>query len=139
MPATTTVIPPGTRIEGRVECSGDLVVEGRCDGELRVTGEVTVAAGAVCSSSIRASAAVVLGDVIGNVVCSDRVVVQAGARVVGDIRSPDVSIDADAEVDGTVDVLPPAPEEVAVARTRGRPRGGALTRPVPPPRPGASR
>jgi cytoskeletal protein CcmA (bactofilin family) len=107
--AAATVIPAQTRIEGRIETQGDLVIEGRCDGELAVDGTLTVAAGASCHAAIRARVALIRGEVIGGVVCSEAIDVGAGARVVGDLRAPDIAVDGAARVEGRVDLLAPAP------------------------------
>ncbi len=135
MSAPSTVIPAGTLVDGRIEAPRDLRIEGRCEGQVEVGGVLTVAEGAVCRASIRARDARIYGDVIGNILCSGAVAVAAGARVVGDIRAPEVSIHAAAEVDGTVNLLPPEPAEQPVVRTRGRVRGATIERPSPPPRP----
>lgn len=134
VPATPTVVPPATRIDGRIESAGDLVIEGHCRGEIVAAGRVTIAPGAVCEAGVRAREIRIHGDVIGNVVATHRLVVDAGARVVGDLRAPDVSIDADGQVEGTVDVLPPEPDTIPLSRAPARIRGGGLMRPVPPPR-----
>lgn len=130
--AGPTVIPSDTQIEGRLDTSGDLVVEGRCDGEIRAGGAVTVAAGAVCRASIRARTAIVHGEVLGPVLCSDAITVGRGARVVGDLRAPDIRIDAAAGVDGKVDLLPPDAEPVTLQRLAAATRGPAPRRPNPP-------
>jgi len=133
--APSTVIPAGTLVNGRIEAPRDLRVEGQCEGQIEVGGVLTVTEGAFCCASIRARDARIYGDVIGNILCTGAVAVAAGARVVGDIRAPEVSIHATAEVDGTVDLLPPEPVALPVVRTRGHIRGASIERPAPPPRP----
>jgi cytoskeletal protein CcmA (bactofilin family) len=128
------VVPPGTRVEGLIDCPGDLVIEGECVGQLEVRGTLTVAAGAVCRAGVRARSAQIYGDVIGNILATDWVTVAAAARVVGDIRASDVSVDPAAEIDGTIDLLPPDPDSVELVRATVQERGPALRRPVPPPR-----
>jgi cytoskeletal protein CcmA (bactofilin family) len=129
--AQPTVIPAQTRIEGCVETSGDLTVEGRCDGELAVAGTARIMASATCRAAIRARIAEIHGEVIGEVVCTESIVVAAGARVVGDLRAPDVSVDASAEVDGKVDLLAPAPRSSPLRRASVAARG-RVRRPAPP-------
>jgi cytoskeletal protein CcmA (bactofilin family) len=126
------VIPRGTRVDGLIETPGDLTVEGRVDGRIQVGGTLTVAAGATCRASVRARAARVAGEVIGDVICSTAISVSAGGRVVGDLRAPDIDVDAAAEVDGRVDLLPPAPAPAPVKRVQVRARGPGLRRPSPP-------
>jgi cytoskeletal protein CcmA (bactofilin family) len=143
--AAATVIPAQTRIDGRIETQGDLVLEGRCDGELTVDGTLTVAPGAVCRAAVRARVALIRGEVIGGIVCSEAIDVGAGARVVGDLRAPDIAVDGSAHVEGRVDLLAPAPRgntsrRIALAVRGPAARAAAATptgvRPIPqPPRP----
>lgn len=133
-----TVIPPETRVEGRISTPRDLRVEGRCDGQVECGGTVTVAAGATVRAELRAHAAEIYGEVIGNIVCADRILVARGARVVGDLRAPDIEVDGGAEVDGRLSLLPPAPREAPPhKRVRLSSRGTPLRRPAAPPRPDA--
>lgn len=130
---SATVIPPHTRFDGRIETPADVTVEGRCDGEIAAGGTVVVAANATCRADIRARRAEIHGEVIGSVVCSEAVIVGAGARVVGDLRAPDIAVDPSAKVEGRVDLLAPAPEQAGVRRSRIDPKNsGGLRRPAAP-------
>jgi cytoskeletal protein CcmA (bactofilin family) len=126
------VIPSGTRVDGLLETPGDLTVEGRVDGRIQVGGALTVSPGATCRATIRARAARVVGEVIGDVVCSSLIEVAAGGRVVGDLRAPEIEVDAAAEVDGRVDLLPPAPAAAPIRRVAASARGPGPRRPTPP-------
>ena len=130
--AGTTLIPPNTRIDGRLETSGDLLIEGRCDGEIHAGGMVTVAGGAICRAAIRARAAAIHGEVIGPVHCTESIAVIRGARIVGEVRAPEVSVDAGARIDGKVDLLPPDAEPASLQRVSATTRGPAPRRPTPP-------
>jgi cytoskeletal protein CcmA (bactofilin family) len=130
-----TVIPVETRVEGRISTALDLRIEGRCDGHVEVGGTLTVATGASVRAELRAQAAEIYGEVIGNIICTDRILVARGARVVGDLRAPDIEVDGGAEVDGRLSLLPPAPRETAGKRVRLSARGAPLRRPAAPPRP----
>jgi cytoskeletal protein CcmA (bactofilin family) len=126
------VIPRGTRVDGLIETPDDLTVEGRVDGRIQVGGTLTVASGATCRAQVRARNARIAGEVIGDVICSAAIAVSAGGRVVGDLRAPEIDVDAAAEVDGRVDLLPPAPAPAPIKRVQVSPRGPGLRRPSPP-------
>lgn len=126
------VIPYGTRVDGLIETPHDLTVEGRVDGRIQVGGTLVVAAGATCRASVRARVVRVDGEVIGDVVCSSAIAVSGGGRVVGDLRAPEIEVDAAAEVDGRVDLLPPAPASAPVRRVQVHARGQGVRRPSPP-------
>ena len=112
-----------------METSGDLLVEGRCDGDIFVGGTITVGRTGICRAVIRARAAVVHGEVIGGIVCAETLTIVQGARVVGDIRAPEVDVAPGAHLEGKVDLLPSAPADegparipLAVRTLRGAPR-----------------
>ena len=132
VPDQLAVIPRETRVDGLIETPGDLVVEGRVDGRIQVGGTLTVAQGATCRASVRARSAHVYGEVIGDLVCSAAIAIAAGGRVVGDLRAPEIEVDAAAEVDGRVDLLAPAPASAPVRRVTLRGRGPGVRRPSPP-------
>lgn len=127
-----TLIPRGTRVDGLVETPHDLTVEGRLDGRIEIGGVLVVAAGATCRASVRARAARIAGEIMGDVVCSAAIEVLGGGRVVGDLRAPEVEVDAAAFVDGRVDLLPPQPQPASVQRSQVGARGPGVSRPSPP-------
>jgi cytoskeletal protein CcmA (bactofilin family) len=133
LPVQLTLIPRGTRVDGLVETAHDLMVEGRLDGRIEIGGLLVVASGATCRASVRARSARIAGEVMGDVVCSAAIEVLPGGRVVGDLRAPEIEVDAAAFVDGRVDLLPPQPEPAAVQRSRVSARGPGVSRPTPPP------
>ncbi|HKE14606.1 MAG TPA: polymer-forming cytoskeletal protein [Kofleriaceae bacterium] len=132
MPDQLAVIPRETRVDGLIETPHDLLVEGQVDGRIQVGGTLTVARGATCRASVRARAAVVSGEIFGDLVCTATIAVAAGGRVVGDMRAPEIDVDAAAEVDGRVDLLPPAPASSPLRRVAVRARGPGVRRPMPP-------
>lgn len=103
MGKSTTLIAQRTRVGGRIETDGDVVVEGRVEGSISAGGRVTVAESGVAVAQIQAARAEIEGVVIGDVLAAERIGVAAGARVVGDLRAPDVSLANGATVDGKVD------------------------------------
>ncbi len=120
-----TLIPPHTSVNGRIETPGDLTIEGRCDGAIHVGGAILVASGAACRATIRAFEAQIYGHVIGDIECTHAIHIGAGARIVGNVRSPEVLVAASAHVEGKVDLLPSAPRSSNAKSTRSA--GGSLT------------
>jgi cytoskeletal protein CcmA (bactofilin family) len=125
-------VPAPTRIDGAIETPFDLTVFGICDGTIHIGGTLAIEAGATCRATVRARRAVIRGELLGNIVCSEAIEVAAGGRVVGDLRAPDVLVDGAAEVDGRVDLLAPAPDGAGFERAPAKIRGPGLRRPSPP-------
>lgn len=91
-PHGTTLIGAGTFVRGRVTGTGDLEIAGRIEGEVSCTGDVTVESSGLVGAGISARRIVVRGAVKGDLVAEDAVLLEAGARVVGDLRAPRIAI-----------------------------------------------
>ena len=100
--ATVTVIGQGSKVVGRVTGEGDLEINGHVEGDVEVDGDVTVGESGLVGSNVRARRLVEHGAVKGDLVGIDAVVLEAGARVVGDLRAPRVAIASGALVLGHV-------------------------------------
>src|SRR5690349_13054697 len=90
--ATLSVIGPTTVVRGGVRGEGDLEILGSVEGSVVVQGEVTIGEGAVVKSDVRARRVIVRGAVRGNVSADELLILDAGARVVGDLGAPQVGI-----------------------------------------------
>jgi cytoskeletal protein CcmA (bactofilin family) len=100
--ATVTVIGRGAHVTGRVTGAVDLEIHGRIDGEIAIGGEATIEAEGLVASNVSARRLVVRGAVKGDLTAEEAVVLEEGARVVGDIRAPRISIARGALVRGHV-------------------------------------
>jgi cytoskeletal protein CcmA (bactofilin family) len=137
--ATETRIGRGTVIRGAIRGDGDVEIEGRVEGVLEIDGDVTV----LDHGRVRAEGDVlgrrvsIHGAVAGNVKGSTAVVLEHGARVIGDLAAPSIGIRPGGMLRGHVstgDVPAPRPSRSAAARqaaTEERPAARAV-RPPPP-------
>ena len=73
------------------------------DGEIAVGGDVTIDAQGMVGASVRGRRVVVHGAVKGDLLGEEAVVLEDGARVVGDVRAPRVAIAPGALVRGFVE------------------------------------
>jgi cytoskeletal protein CcmA (bactofilin family) len=132
--ADVTVIGRGTHIRGRVSGAVDLEIQGHIDGEIAVDGDVTVDASGLVGASVSGKRLVVRGAVKGDLTGDDAVVLEQGARVVGDVRAPRVAIAPGALVKGYVqtgDASAPKPRAASAARPAARPAAAPAPRAVP--------
>src|SRR5258708_22695523 len=102
MAANVSVIGRTTRVRGRLTGGADLVVQGFVDGEIAVGGDVTIDAHGIVGAGVRGRRLVVRGAVKGDLVGEEAVLLEEGARVVGDVRAPRVAIAEGALVRGYV-------------------------------------
>ena len=100
----TTVIGAGITIEGEVTTDEDVVVHGTIRGKLNARDGVTVEQGAVVEADVTGGPLSVAGSITGNIVSSDRVDLQSGARVVGNVKATRITIADGAQFKGNVDM-----------------------------------
>jgi len=113
----------GTKVRGRIGGEGDLVIEGQVEGDINLTGAVTIAEGAEVTSEIEAQTVTISGSLEGNVSAQGPVRVAAGSRVRGDMRGSTVSIEEGAQFAGRLECEFELPPELAAAPTGGGRRG----------------
>ncbi len=101
-----------TRIVGRLSGDGDLVVEGRIEGEVSLKGHLQVAEGGAVTAPVDASELTVEGTVDGDVEARGDVVVRSTGTLRGAIRAPRVGLDEGARFRGRIEMDVELPEEL---------------------------
>ena len=130
-----TRIGRGTTIRGTVRGVGDVEVDGRVEGVVDIVGDVTLGSSAcvrIESGSLKGARVTVRGAVAGNIEGEVAVVLEEGARVVGDLSAPSIGIRPGGLLRGYVSTE--GGESEAPTKNRRE-----LARPVAPPKPAASR
>ncbi len=112
-----SVIGSNTVVRGSVLGQSSLEISGRVEGDVQVTGDVSVGETGAVLGNISASTIRVLGRVQGNLQGSEAVLVERGGKVVGDLTAPRIGIASGALVRGSV-------------RTEGEPTAAAPRRPL---------
>jgi cytoskeletal protein CcmA (bactofilin family) len=90
--------------KGILTLEGNVRVDGRLEGELHSTGTLTVGEHAVIRGNITAGTLITSGKINGNVVASERIKILKPGIVIGDIRTPAISIEAGAFFHGLSDM-----------------------------------
>jgi cytoskeletal protein CcmA (bactofilin family) len=99
-----TIIGSGITIEGEITTDEDVVVHGVIRGKLQAKEGVRIESGAVVEADITGGPLNVAGTVTGNIISSDRVDLQSGARVVGNVKASRITIADGAQFKGNVDM-----------------------------------
>jgi cytoskeletal protein CcmA (bactofilin family) len=134
--ADVTVIGRGARIRGRVQGAASVEIQGLVDGEVTVEGDVTIDSEGLVAANVSGRRLVVRGAVKGDLSGVDAIVLEEGARVVGDVRAPRVAIAPGALVRGYVQTggVDGAPKKsTTAARPAARP--AVVAKPAPAPAP----
>lgn len=100
----TTIIGKGAVIEGDFTAPGSVRMDGCVEGNVKVTGQLVVGATGRIHGNIEAESAVIGGEVTGDVNASEKTELTATARVIGDIRTSLIVIDAKAIFQGRCDM-----------------------------------
>jgi cytoskeletal protein CcmA (bactofilin family) len=90
------VLSTDVEIKGTLKFTNDLIVDGRIEGEIHSTGNLTIGENARIKAEIRTATVIVHGKVHGNITALDRVDLKAGAEVVGDIKAKTLTMEAGA-------------------------------------------
>jgi cytoskeletal protein CcmA (bactofilin family) len=121
-----SVIGAGTVISGHVRGQGSLEILGRVEGDVSVTGNVVIGPEGRVRGSVNGAELRIAGHVQGDLRGAIAVLLEAGARVVGDISAPRVGIAPGALARGHVQT--DGEPALAAARTPA-----TAVRPVVPP------
>ncbi len=100
--SNATLIGEEIQVVGRIEGREELKVQGYVEGSIHLTETLIVDKGGVVVAEVRALDVVVYGIVVGDVVADRRIVLHPGARVVGDLKAPRVTIAGGAAFRGQV-------------------------------------
>jgi len=93
---------PNDSVEGKLVYDGSVHVDGRAEGEFRVTGNLDVASGAMAKISIDAANVTVKGTVEGPVTVKDKLTLGKNAKLSGDIVVRRLQIEDGASLNGHV-------------------------------------
>jgi cytoskeletal protein CcmA (bactofilin family) len=99
-----TVIGEGLTIEGDISGEEEIVIHGNLRGRVTTSDAVTVGSTAVVGADISGSSLTIGGQVTGDVTASERVDLQAGGKLVGDIKTARFTIADGASFKGNVDM-----------------------------------
>lgn len=115
-----------TRVVGRLTGDGDLLVEGRIEGELSLRGHLTVVEGGVVAAPVSVGEITVEGLVDGDVESRGAVILRPTGAIRGSIRATRVAVEEGARFTGRIEMDVELPAELggspAPERT-GRKRG----------------
>jgi cytoskeletal protein CcmA (bactofilin family) len=102
--SSVCVIGAKTIIKGEITGDEDVLIEGKVEGQIRISRDVRVGSSGVVKSTIEAASVVVSGEVIGDCSATSRVEIQASGKLTGNIRAPKIVISEGAMFKGNSDM-----------------------------------
>src|SRR5262249_2529815 len=100
----STVIGAGITIEGEITTDENIVVQGTLRGKLVAKDAVTVEHGETVEADISGGPVAVASAVTRNITSHDRVDLQNGAKVVGNVKATQITIADSAQFKNNVDM-----------------------------------
>ena len=106
------IIGKGIMIKGSLTGGGDLVIEGRVEGQIALKNHLTIESTGRVQADIKADELTINGEASGNIDASTKVSISTAAKVSGDIKAPRVVIEDGAVFNGSVEMDVKLPEDI---------------------------
>ena len=100
----STYVAAGITIEGELSADDAIEIAGTLKGRVQSKGAVAIRSGAVVEAEVGGNAVQVAGQVTGNVTAVERIDLEPGARLIGDVRAARLTIADGASFKGNVDM-----------------------------------
>lgn len=111
-------IGPRIAIRGNITGEEDLIIEGRVEGSIALSGHLGVAQAAVVEADLEVDSVDIHGQLDGDIVAATAITLHEGSRVVGNLRAPRIVITDGAQFKGTVEMDVPLPASVTRQQRR---------------------
>jgi cytoskeletal protein CcmA (bactofilin family) len=106
------IIGRGITIRGSLTGGGDLVIEGRVEGQINLKNHLTIEGSGKVEADIRADELTINGEAAGNIDASTKVAINASAKVNGDIKAHRVVIEDGAVFNGSIEMDVKLPDDI---------------------------
>jgi len=99
-----TIIGEKSFFEGKMLINGTLQIDGRFEGTLLMVDQIYIGPNGRVKANLEGSNIIVEGIVIGNIKARNRVILMPTARVLGDIRTPEIMIQNGVMLEGSLHI-----------------------------------
>jgi cytoskeletal protein CcmA (bactofilin family) len=89
----TAFIDEGSEIDGKYTFSGTVMLNGKFRGEIASTDTLIIGEKGIVHAAVQAGIVLISGQLVGNLVATERVELRGTARVFGDVESPIVVVE----------------------------------------------
>ncbi|MBK9304814.1 polymer-forming cytoskeletal protein [bacterium] len=121
----TSVMAQGCRFEGKVHAVGTLRVEGEFRGEIETPELLVIGKTGAVQANVRVKNAVIAGQLFGNIIAENKIELQGGSHVEGDIKTKRLVIDEGVFFEGNCSMGGPKQAPGGPAATPRPPQPGA--------------
>jgi len=89
----TSIIAQGCKFDGKVEVRGTLRIEGEFKGDIGTPESLVIGKSGVVHAKVNVKNAIIGGQLFGNIVAENKIELQSGSHVEGDIKTKRLVID----------------------------------------------
>ena len=106
----TSILAQGCKFDGKVEVRGTLRIEGEFKGQIQTPETLVIGKTGVVHAAVKVKNAVIGGQLYGNLTAENKIELQSGSHVEGDIETKRLLIDEGVFFDGNCRVTGSATE-----------------------------
>ena len=89
----TSIIAQGCKFDGKVEVRGTLRIEGEFKGDIGTPESLVIGKSGVVHAKVKVKNAIIGGQLFGNITAENKIELQSGSHVEGDIKTKRLVID----------------------------------------------
>lgn len=104
--SSKNVLNSDVEIKGNIKFSGELMLDGKLEGEIHTDGTLQLGDNATINGNINAQSVVVRGKVHGNINVREKIEIKSKAELFGDIRASKLVIEEGVTYVGKTEVNP---------------------------------
>lgn len=97
-------IGQGVEFKGTINYKGSVRIDGRLDGEIHTEGTLLVGKEAVITAKISAGSVISKGQITGDIVAKEKVLLLTSAHMDGSLNTPRLSIEEGVIFNGTIEM-----------------------------------
>lgn len=98
---STSFLGKGTFIDGKFQVEGNIRIDGNFKGEVDGNADLIIGEGAYIEATIKVRNLTVMGEVHGNVTCSEKLEIHNTGKLVGEIKAGKLIIEENAIFEGS--------------------------------------
>ncbi len=101
-----TVIGPQSEVEGKIISKASLRIDGRFKGDIEAKDTVMVGKTGYVEGNIKANKVIVIGEIVGNVICKGSIEILSTGKLKGDLKlGGKISVEEGGILLGTTEIL----------------------------------
>jgi len=88
-----SILGPGCKVKGNIELKGTIRIDGEFEGDIKCPDTLIIGKSGLVKASVDVKNAVIGGKLLGNIQASNKIELQTGSHVEGDIQTARLVID----------------------------------------------